>query len=659
MEKQSQNIRNFCIISHIDAGKSTLADRLLEMTGTIEQRKMREQFLDMMDLEREKGITIKLQPVRMNYTLKDKSYILNLIDTPGHVDFTYEVSRSLAAVEGAVLLVDASQGIQAQTLTNLHLAQEQNLVIIPVINKIDLNQAQTEEAAQEISQLLKINQEDILRISAKQGTNVEKVLEAVIEKIPRPAGGLADNLKSPLRALIFDSNYDTYKGAIAYIRIVDGQIKRGDKIIMLASRASVEAIEVGVFKPQMTKTDCLKTGEIGYLATGLKDVRQCRVGDTITSVIASERSERGNPVESHGITEPVPNEAKNLPTAPRNDKRKMAPLNGKKIQPLPGYQEPKPMVFASFYPAQADDYNLLKDGLAKLKLNDASLQYEPESSQGLGRGFRCGFLGMLHLEIISERLKREHKLSLVVTSPSVSYRVTIKSSNVQHQLAKQKGVEQEKYLIISSPADLPETNKIKEIEEPWLSLEIITPNQYLGQAMKLLSKTRGKYQDTQYLSPERVLLKYQAPLNEIIVDFYDQLKNITAGYASMSYQIAGYQSANLVKLDVLVAGEKIEAFSRIVHQKKAYGEARNLVDKLKELIPRHQFTIPLQVVVNDRIIARQTIRALKKNVIAGLYGGDYTRKSKLLEKQKKGKKRLKEFGRVNIPQEIFLKILKK
>jgi len=596
-----QNIRNFCIISHIDAGKSTLADRFLELTKTIEKRKMREQVLDMMDLEREKGITIKLQPVRMKY---DK-YILNLIDTPGHVDFSYEVSRSLAAVEGAILLVDASQGIQAQTLANLHLAQEQELIIIPVINKIDLPNARVEETEKEIIQLLKDSPgrtvlESVLKISAKQGTNIEKVFEAIIKKIASPAG----SPESPLRALIFDSHYDSYKGVIAYVRIVDGQIKRGDKITMLASATSAETIEVGIFKPHLTKIDCLKAGEIGYLATGLKDVSQCRVGDTIGTV-----------------------------------------SEGQSPKALPGYQEPEPMVFASVYPAEADDYNLLKDGLAKLKLNDASLQYEPESVQGLGRGFRGGFLGMLHLEIVLERLKREYGLSLVVTSPSVNYQVITKSPEEKHS--------------ISSPADFPEINRIKAIEEPWLSLEIITPNQYLGQVMKLLAKTRGQYQDTQYLTPERVLIKYQAPLNEIIVDFYDQLKNTSAGYASMSYQLIGYQPADLVKLDVLIAEEKVEAFSRIVHQKKAYGEGRALVEQLKKFIPRQQFTVPLQAVVNNRIIARQTIKALRKNVIAGLYGGDYTRKRKHLEKQKKGKKKLKEFGRVSIPQEVFLKVLKR
>ena len=601
-----QNIRNFCIISHIDHGKSTLADRLLELTKTIEKRKMREQVLDMMDLEREKGITIKLQPVRMEY---DK-YILNLIDTPGHVDFSYEVSRSLAAVEGAILLVDAGQGIQAQTLANLHLAQEQNLAIIPVVNKIDLEQARTEETEKEIIQLLKDS--SVLKISAKQGTNIEKVFDAIVKKIPSPIG----SPKSPLRALIFDSHYDSYKGVIAYVRIVDGQIKKGDKIMMLASDAQTETIEVGIFKPHLTKIDCLKAGEIGYIATGLKNVSQCRVGDTIGTVPR---------VQSLG-TRTV--------------------LEGQSLKALPGYQEPEPMVFASFYPIEADDHDLLKDGLEKLKLNDASLQYEPESVQGLGRGFRGGFLGMLHLEIVLERLKREYGLRLVVTSPSVSYRI-VKVGSAS------------KELIISSPTDFPEKNKIKAIKEPWLNLKIITPNQYLGQVMKLLAKTRGQYQDTQYLTPERVLIEYQAPLNEIIVDFYDQLKNTSAGYASMNYQLIDYQPADLVKLDVLIAGEKAEAFSRIVHQKKAYDEGRALVERLKKHIPRQQFIVPLQAVVNNRIIARQTITALRKNVIAGLYGGDYTRKRKLLEKQKKGKKKMKEFGRVSIPQEVFLKVLKK
>jgi GTP-binding protein LepA len=610
MKEQLLNIRNFGIISHIDHGKSTLADRLLELTGTIEQRKMREQVLDMMDLEREKGITIKLQPVRMEYELEipnSKSqtgakYILNLIDTPGHVDFTYEVSRSLAAVEGTVLLVDASQGVQAQTLANLHLAQEQKLVIIPVVNKIDLSHAQIEETVQEISRLLNINQVDILKISAKQGTNVEKVLEAIIKRIPSPRG----NPAGPLRALIFDSVYDPYKGVIAYVRIVDGQIQSGDRIIMMASRASAEVIEVGVFRPQLTKIDSLKSGEIGYIATGLKDVGQCRVGDTIIG---------------HSEQRTVNN-----------------------IQPLPGYQEPKPVVFASFYPAETDDYDLLKEGLAKLKLNDASLQYEPESCEGLGRGFRCGFLGMLHLEIVSERLKREYGLNLIITSPSVSYQII---------------TSQGKHLRISSPADLPEIDKIAEIEEPWVSLEIITPNYYLGQVIKLLEGVRGKYRDTQYLSTGRVLVKYQAPLNEIIVDFYDKLKNATAGYASMNYEVIGYRPADLVKMDILVAGEKVEAFARIIHREKAYREGRALVKKLKEVIPAQLFAVSLQAAIGGKIIARETIRALRKDVTGYLYGGDYTRKRKLLEKQKKGKKKLKQLGKVRIPSEVFLKVLKK
>ncbi len=596
MSINQRNIRNFCIISHIDAGKSTLADRLLELTGTIEKRKMRAQFLDMMDLEREKGITIKLQPVRMEY----RNCLLNLIDTPGHVDFSYEVSRSLAAVEGAVLLVDASQGIQAQTLANLHLAQEQNLAIIPVVNKIDLAQARTEETIKEISQLLNVNQDEVIKISAKEGTNVEKVLEAIINKIPSHGG----KSESPLRALIFDSNYDPYQGVIAYLKIVDGQVRKGQRITMLASGASTEVKEVGVFKPQLTKLDLLKAGQIGYLITGLKDVGQCRVGDTITTGQSPER-----------------------------------------IRPLTGYQEAKPMVFASFYPTEADNYELLKDGLAKLRLNDASLQYEPESAQGLGRGFRCGFLGTLHLEIVSERLKREYKLELVVSSPTVSYQLITKPP--------------EKEMIISSPADFPEINQIKEIREPWLDLEIVTPHQYLGTVMKLLSQTRSQYQESQYLTPERVLVRYRAPLNEIVIDFYDKLKNATAGYASMSYQPKDYQPADLVRLDILVAGREMEAFSRIVHRERAYQEGKAIIGRLKEVIPSQLFAVSLQAAVSGRIIARENIRAWRKDVTGYLYGGDYSRKRKLLEKQKKGKKKMKQFGQVNIPQEAFLKVLRK
>jgi len=650
-----KNIRNFCIISHIDHGKSTLADRLLELTGTVEKRKMREQVLDSMELEREKGITIKLQPARMEYSVviaseakqsrketseiasspaasrndkegggQNDKYILNLIDTPGHVDFSYEVSRSLAAVEGALLLVDATQGVQAQTLANLHLAQEQKLAIIPVVNKIDMAIARTEETVQEVSQLLNVAPEQILRISAKQGTNAEKVLEAIVEKIPSPAG----DSEKPFRALIFDSEYDTYKGVVAYIRVVDGQIRKGQKISMFASKTETEIIELGVFKPEMKTADSLAAGEIGYLATGLKDIGKCRVGDTIAGSFS--------------------------------------------IEPLAGYREPQPVVFAGFYPTDADEYDLLKDGLSKLKLNDASLQYEPESSEGLGRGFRCGFLGMLHMEIISERLKREFSLNLVIASPSVRYQVMLKtnrknlfperSRRVNFDIPQGNALRQAQGLTIlniSSPSEMPEPSRIQEIKEPWADLEVIAPNQYLGQAMKLLSGLRGEYQDTQYLTPERILIKYQVPLSEIIVNFYDRLKNVTSGYASMNYRLIDCRPADLVKIDILAAGEKAEAFSQIVHQSRAYQEARRLAEKLKELIPKHHFSIPLQAVINGKVIARETIKALRKDVIAGLYGGDYTRKKKLLEKQKKGKKKMKEVGRVKIPQEVFLKALNK
>jgi len=602
MSMLQKNIRNFSIIAHIDHGKSTLADRFLELTGTIEKRKMKEQVLDMMDLERERGITIKLQPARMNYTRNDEEYLLNLIDTPGHVDFTYEVSRSLAAVEGAILLVDASQGAQAQTLANLNLAKEQGLTIIPVANKIDLEHAKVDEAVKEISQLAGVSEEEVIKISAKNGLNIEQVLEKVIQKISAPSG----EFKKPLRALIFDSLYDTYRGVIAYVRIVDGEIKRGDKVEMMASGAQTEVIEVGVFKPMQVKVDSLKAGEIGYIATGLKGIGQCRVGDTIT--IGQEQ--RGK-IEVHS---------------------------------LPGYKEPKPLIFASFYPVDANDYDILKDSLAKLNLSDASLSYEMESCDGLGRGFRCGFLGMLHLEIISERLKREYDLDLVTTSPSVSYQIL---------------TQEKKYTTISSPSDWPETNRIMGTKEPWASLEIITPVTYMGQAMKILENLRGVYGETQYLSSERVLIKYEAPLNEIIIDFYDKLKNATAGYASMSYELADYRPADLLRVDILIAGEKAEAFSRIVPRGKADQEGRALVKKLKEVIPPQLFAVALQAAIGGKVIARETISALRKDVTGHLYGGDYTRKKKLLEKQKKGKKKMKQSGKINIPPDVFLKVLKK
>jgi len=657
------DIRNFCIISHIDHGKSTLADRFLELTGTVEKRKMREQFLDRMDLERERGITIKLQPVRMEYKVsnpaviasersergnplenhgiasslpavapRNDKFILNLIDTPGHVDFSYEVSRSLAAVEGAVLLVDASQGVQAQTLANLDLALEQGLTIIPVINKIDLPQARVEETEKEILQILEAAPRGVnlganlpnylgdslpKKISAKNGTNVEQVLEAIIQRIPRPAG----QVEAPLRALIFDSQYDTYKGVIAFVRIVDGQVKPGQKILMLASGAQSEVLEVGIFKPELTSAENLKAGEIGYLATGLKDVSLCRVGDTIT------------------ISRTVPW------TASRGQSSKCG------LKPLPGYREPKPMVFASFYPAAEADFERLKDGLNKLKLNDASLVFEPESSEALGRGFQCGFLGLLHLEIVNERLKREYDLDLVITAPSVSYKITFRQA---------QGI-----MNINSVSQLPEWSQIKEIQEPWLRLEVISPASYIGQVMKVLENLDGLYKDTRYLSPTRVIIEYEAPLREMIVGrsgtepFYDQLKSATAGYASMAHELIGYRPADLVCLDILVAGEKVRAFSRLVPRQRAAQEGRALVKRLKEIIPAQLFAVAIQAAVGNKIIARETIRALRKDVTGYLYGGDYTRKRKLLEKQKRGKKKMKQLGEVRIPSEVFLRVLKK
>jgi len=618
-----QNIRNFCIIAHIDHGKSTLADRFLELTGTIEKRKMREQYLDTMDLERERGITIKLQPVRMAYSLspsansQKEKYILNLIDTPGHVDFSYEVSRSLAAVEGAILLVDATKGVQAQTLANWHLAQEQNLTIIPVINKIDLPGARVEEVEAEIRSLLEENYKispnpsfskrgtdaEIYKISAKEGIGAADLLKAVIEKIPPPRG----KMEKPFRALVFDSNYDAYKGVLAYVRVVDGEIKRGQKIIFLASDARAEVLETGNFLPNLVATQNLSAGEIGYIATGFKDVSLCRVGDTIADLVAFEKNES-------------------------------------LVPPLTGYEEPKPMIFASFYPAEGQDFDFLKDSLSKLKLSDASLVYEPEHSEALGRGYRCGFLGMLHMEIVTERLKREYNLRLIVTTPSVVYQLT--ESNRQERL-------------VFSPQELPDPSKIKEIKEPWIKLEILTPSEYLGPVMNLLQGLGGNYCDTKYLTGQRIIISFEAPLREIIVDFYDRLKSVTSGYASMSYELIGWRESDLVSLDILVASEKIEAFSRIVPRQKAPAEGRALVEKLKEVLPSQLFAVSLQAAVGGKIIARENISAQRKDVTGYLYGGDYTRKRKLLEKQKRGKKRMAKSGRVNIPQEVFLKVLKR
>jgi len=574
----SQNIRNFVIISHIDHGKSTLADRFLEITKTVNPRKMRPQYLDRMALERERGITIKMQPVRMEY----KDYVLNLIDTPGHVDFSYEVSRSLAAVEGAILLVDASQGIQAQTLTNLELAKKQNLKIIPVINKIDLATANIEKTKQEIKSLLKTN--DILLISAKTGEGVEKVLEKVIKDVPVPAS----SVDKSLRALIFDSEYDSYKGIIAYVRIFDGRIRKREKIQLIQSKAKSEIVELGYFNPELKPDNELKAGEIGYIATGLKNIEHCRVGDTITS----------------------------LKIAPAFAERENCKL---KIKPLRGYLEPQSVVFASFYPMDKDDHDLLKQALGKLKLNDASLNFIPESSKALGRGFKCGFLGMLHLEIISERLKRDYNLDLVITSPSVVY---------------------------------------KNNSEPWMEMEVITPQKYLGQINKLLSNFPGEFEDTKWLTKDKIIVKFEGPLDIILQGFYDKLKTISSGYASMSYNLISYKETDLVKLDILINKEPVEAFSKIIRKEDAYKEGKRIVKLLKENLPSYQWAVPIQASVANKIIARETKRAMRKDVTAPLYGGDYTRKKKLLEKQKKGKRKLAQFGKISIPSEVFLKVLK-
>ncbi len=596
------NIRNFCIIAHIDHGKSTLADRFLELTGTIEKRKMQEQYLDQMELERERGITIKLQPVRMKYG----EYILNLIDTPGHVDFSYEVSRSLAAVEGAILLVDASKGIQAQTLANLNLAQNQGLKIIPVINKIDLPNARTAQIKEELSNLLSIEQEEILEISAKNGINVESVLERVIKDVPPPGVESGERLK----CLIFDSSFDAYKGVIAYVRVFSGSLKREEKITTYATGAKADIIEVGYFLPTLKVSDSISAGEIGYIATGLKDPGLIRVGDTITNF----------------------------------EFRPLAGGSNLGFKPLDGYKEPKPMVFASFFPENADDYDDLRDGLGKLKLTDASLIYEPESSSGLGRGFRLGFLGMLHVEIISERLKREFGLNLIISTPSVEYSVKLKSNEE---------------VKIRSAAFLPDPSRIENIAEPVVNLELISPSGYLGSIMDLVSHFRNTYISTGYLGKDTVILKYRVPLAEIVTDFYDKLKSVSSGYASMSYELAGTEVADLVRLDIFLAEDMVEPFSRIIPREKAQYEGREMVLKLKDIIPPQWFQVAIQAAIGGKIIARETIRARRKDVTGYLYGGDITRKKKLLEKQKKGKKKMEESGKVNLTQEVFLKMLKR
>jgi len=592
------HIRNFSIIAHIDHGKSTLADRLLQMTGTVSERDMKEQLLDSMDLEREKGITIKARAVRMQYTASDaETYELNLIDTPGHVDFSYEVSRSLAACEGAVLVVDATQGIQAQTLANVYLALGSNLEIIPVVNKIDLPSADVAAVSGEIERVVGLPAEDIIPASAKTGAGAREVLEAIVRRVPPPSG----TPDAPLRALIFDSHYDPYKGVIAYVRVVDGRVRRGDRLRMLSNNKLTEAAELGYFIPSLRSADDLGTGEVGYIATGLKVVGDCRVGDTITL-------ERGGSEE-----------------------------------PLQGYQPVKPMVFAGIFPVNGEDYPVLRDALEKLTLNDASLTYEPETSGALGFGFRAGFLGLLHMEIVQERLEREYDLDLLTTAPSVEYQVETTDG---------------KTAAVHNPTDMPTPQRTRRVLEPWMQISVIAPSNHIGTVMDLVSKRRGEFSKMEYLDESRVLLTYDIPLSEIVSDFYDQLKSRTQGYASLDYSFGEYRSADLVKLDVLVNAQPVDALSLIVHRDQAYNRGKVLVERLRELIPRQMFEIPVQAAIGQKVISRETIRAMRKNVISKCYGGDITRKRKLLEKQRAGKARMKTVGNVQIPQEAFMAVLR-
>jgi len=566
-------------------------------------RKMKEQLLDQMDLERERGITIKLQPVQMHYDYEGVEYMLNLIDTPGHVDFHYEVSRSLAAVEGAVLLVDATKGVQAQTLANLYLAIDQGLEIIPVINKIDLPNAEVEKTKKEIIHILGCKEEEILLASGKTGRGVKEVLEQVIRVVPAPSG---DESK-PLRALIFDSVYNTYKGVVAYVKVVDGTVKRDDMLHMLGTEKEGVTVEVGLFHPNLVPTDILRAGDIGYIATGLKEVGHCRVGDTVTWRL--------------------------------RDKEKVF------VERLPGYKEIKPAVYASFYPVDGDDYTLMRDALDKLKLNDAAFTFEPESNQALGRGFRCGFLGLLHLEIIQARLDREFELSPTITTPSVVYEI------------KLQGVE--KRLPLYSPTNLPDPASIEKIYEPYVALSIVTPSEYLGNVITLTQSIRAEYKNTEYIDEERVLLSFEAPLMDVIVSFHDELKSASSGYASMNYEPIEYRASDVVKLDILVANECVEAFARMIPRRDAYGEGKRVVEKLKEVIPKQNFAVAIQAAIGGKVIARETIAAFRKDVTGGLYGGDFSRKKKLLEKQKKGKKKMRDIGKVSIPSSAFLAVLKK
>lgn len=596
METKLDNIRNFSIIAHIDHGKSTLADRLMEYTGTVAKRDSKEQLLDSMDIERERGITIKLAPVTMKYTKDGKEYILNLIDTPGHVDFTYEVSRSLAACEGALLIVDATQGIQAQTLANFYLAFENNLEILPVINKMDLPSARPEEAKQEIERIIGIPADNAPCISAKTGLNIKEVLDQIVDLIPPPVG---DN-DAPLQALIFDSYYDNYKGAVCLVRIKNGRVKTGTKIKMLQTGKEFDVVEVGIFKPKIERCDELLAGDVGYISASIKTVADIKVGDTITE---TERQ----------------------------------------AEPLPGYRNIQSVVYSGIFPIDGDKYNALKDALEKIKLSDASLVYTPETSTALGYGFRCGFLGILHLEIITERIEKEFNLDVITTMPSVTYRVYLRNGEM---------------LEISNPTDMPDPDKIDYIEEPFIKAEIFAPSEYVGAIMDLGINKRGIYKDLQYLYDNRVQLNFELPLCEVVFDFFDKLKSATHGYASLDYQISDYKKSDMVKVDLLLNGEPCDALSMITHRTRAYERSKAITEKLKEVIPRQLFEIPIQAAIGGKIIARETVKALRKDVIAKCYGGDVTRKRKLLEKQKEGKKRMRQFGSVEVPQEAFMSVLK-
>ena len=597
MSDRQNKIRNFCIVAHIDHGKSTLADRLIEYTGTMQKRDMKAQQLDSMDLEKERGITIKLATTTMKYTKDGEEYTLNLIDTPGHVDFTYEVSRSLAACEGAILIVDAAQGVEAQTLANVYLALEQNLEILPVINKIDLPSARPDEVKEEIEEAIGLDASYAPLISAKNGTNIKAVLDAVVDYFPAPKG----DEQKPLKALIFDSYYDNYKGAVSLIRVVDGEVEVGDKIKMMTTNKEFEAVEVGIFTPTVKNTGILRAGDVGFISASIKNVADTKVGDTITSA-----------------TNPA-------------------------TEALPGYKEVTPMVYSGIFLADGSKYNDLKDALEKLKLNDAALSFEPEVSKALGFGFRCGFLGLLHMEIIQERLEREFDLDIVTTAPGVSYNVYKTSGEM---------------IIVSNPVNLPKVQEIDKMEEPMVKMHIFTPPEYVGTIMDLAIDKRGTQLDMKYLDQKRVNLTYEIPLNEIIYDFFDQLKSRTKGYASLEYEIIGYQKSDLVRLDILLNGEVTDALSIIVHRTKAYERGKAVVEKLKTVIPRQMFEIPIQAAIGTKIIARETVKAMRKDVLSKCYGGDITRKKKLLEKQKKGKKRMRQIGSVEVPSEAFMSILK-